>query len=370
MKRQFLKMCTCIWKGKIMAIRSSPKIQWVNLMVALIVLFTSSSTKAQDENIRPLADAGLSRYAGPDPIVLDGTHSYDPDSSNALSYEWRQISGPSVVIIDGNTATPTIAGSIQTVPGRDRTPKPQGFDQTDEVQECEFELVVSDGDLTSLPDAVKVIIVPYFGTNLVRQANPPFDPDKPTFISFGGGDCEIGVSGITISYFIDPTVFDRINALQFSEGFGPDAKSGEVWRTYYGCGDMIIVFLSRVAPDYKMPIQIRGGSTGGMPAIDAGRRLNETYHDARYAVNRVTLNDADCRGYEGYAESIAAFNNSAVDGEQCWVDNQLSALGNFYPDVLNIGFEQVDHMLPRWWYLGTSANPELNEFNHGVVGGA
>ena len=128
----------------------------------------------------PIADAGLSRFVGQDPIVLDGTGSYDPDDSGTLSYTWRQISGPSVIIINGNTATPTIAGSMIPGTGRDLTPKPAGFLQTDEVQECEFELVVSDGELTSMPDTVKVIIVPNFGENFMRHANPPFDPNKPT----------------------------------------------------------------------------------------------------------------------------------------------------------------------------------------------
>ena len=82
---------------------------------------------------------------------------------------------------------------------------------------------------------------------------------------------------------------------------------------------MIIVYLSSVAPDYKMPIQASGVSTGGQPAVDLGTRLNLTYQDARYAVNRVTLLDAgiNCRSYKDYSESIAAFIASHVDGEQC-----------------------------------------------------
>ena len=141
--------------------------KWLNgyrmklaLAGCVIAQFALNPVSIQAQDGRPIADAGSSRYAGPDPIVLDGTRSYDPDSSGSLSYTWRQISGPSVVIIDANTPTPTIAGSIQPNPGRDPTPKPQGFPQTEGVQECEFELVVSDGELASVPDIVKVIIVP------------------------------------------------------------------------------------------------------------------------------------------------------------------------------------------------------------------
>lgn len=33
------------------------------------------------EGVPPIANAGLSRYAAQDPVVLDGTDSYDPDNS-------------------------------------------------------------------------------------------------------------------------------------------------------------------------------------------------------------------------------------------------------------------------------------------------
>jgi hypothetical protein len=115
----------------------NPKKWWtIPMAIALVALLVLSPNKAQAQDGRPVADAGLSRYAGPEPVVLDGTDSYDPDSSGQLSYTWRQISGPSVVIIDENTATPTIAGSIQPGTGRDPTPKATGFPQTEEVQEC------------------------------------------------------------------------------------------------------------------------------------------------------------------------------------------------------------------------------------------
>ena len=88
-------------------------------------------------NQTPVADAGLPRYAGADAVILDGTGSYDPDNSGLLLYAWQQISGPSVEISDADSATPTISGIIQT----------------DEIQECEFELVVWDSESTSLPDS-------------------------------------------------------------------------------------------------------------------------------------------------------------------------------------------------------------------------
>ncbi len=86
-----------------------------NLTLALFITVLASATiSLGSEGEPPIADAGLSRYAAQDPVVLDGTDSFDPDNSGLLSYTWRQIAGPSVVIIDTNTATPTISGFVQT----------------------------------------------------------------------------------------------------------------------------------------------------------------------------------------------------------------------------------------------------------------
>jgi len=326
---------------------------------------------------KPIADAGLPRYAAQDPVVLDGTGSYDPDNAGTLSYTWRQKSGPSVIIIDGNTPTPTIAGSMQPGTGRDPTPKPGDFTQTDTIQECEFELVVSDGELTSMPDTVKVIIVPDFGENTLRLANDSFDLNKPTCVWFWGGDC---ISGVPFQggWSTEPDWLNKTNIIEFSNGYEPDANyiPGDVdaLRTYYRCGDMIIVFLSSVAPDYKMPIQTMGFSTGGQPAIDVGIYLNLTYADARYAVNRVTLLDA--RACRDFSESIPQFLDSAVDGEQCWIDNHRGGTDgpfpswpSFYPNVLRIG-SSLSHTDVPTWYVNSLTNNDMNKFNLGVVGGA
>jgi len=331
----------------------------VCFVVFVIMAGSAQLADADDfEGMRPIADAGTPRYVDTDPVSLDGTGSYDPDSSGPLSYSWRQIAGPPTTIKDANTATPIV----------------NGFVQTNEIQECEFELVVSDGELTSQPDTVKVIIVPDLGDSTWKLENPPFDPDKPTIIYFDGGDCLTG--GGT---WDRPSWLAKANLISFYglEGPGnippnyvPDSAARP--PTYYRCGDIIIAYLSSVAPDYKQPIQTMGFSTGGQPAVDVGIRLNATYRDARYAVNRVTLEDASmsCRSYENYSDSIAAFIASSVDGEQCWLDNYVSQQADFYPNVLNVGFEQVDHILALWWYDSSWTNVELNKFNNGVVAGA
>ena len=354
-------------------------------MLAILVFalgLTVEVMNATTTNQAPIADAGLLRYAGPDPIVLDGTGSYDPDNSGLLSYAWRQIDGPSVIIKDANAATPTIGGFMQPGVGRDPTPTLGGFTQTDVIQECEFELLVSDGELTSIPDTVKVIIVPDFVSNSFQQENPPFDAEKPTIIYFGGGDCTNGLAVDGLSPFT-PAWLSRANIIYFPDGYRPDSGGGE--RTYYKYGDMIIAYLSAVAPDYKQPIQTIGWSTGGQPAVDVGIHLNLNYADARYAINRVTFFDAlrYCRRH--YSESISTFLGSSVDGEQCWADAYVSATSGgegfvagppFQENVLNVGFPDATgswyqcHILASGWYANSLVLDEMNEFNHGVVAGA
>jgi parallel beta-helix repeat protein len=294
-------------------------------------------------NRAPIADAGLPRYTTRDPVALDGSESFDPDRFGQLTYQWRQVSGPSVDIADENTATPTISG----------------FSQTNAIQKCEFELTVSDGDLNGPPDTVEVIIVPDFTGNDLVQVNPPFEPNKPTIVAFGGGDCVMGVAMV----FSDPADwYAKANFLTIGS-YGPP---------YYQYGDALITYLSSVAPNYTQPIQTIGFSTGNMPAIDVAVRLNETYADARFAVNRISLLDAACRDF---SDDIAKLLAGSVDGERCWIDNYYATAGRFYPGTLNIRFPAppAEHSTPFVWFQ-QSNNPgggarSRPVFNGGVTAG-
>ena len=329
------------------------------ILIALFALFVlSCPAKSIAQNIPPIADAGLSRYAATDPVQLDGTVSFDPDNSGLLSYAWRQIAGQSIIITDANTANPTISG----------------FVQTSEIQECEFELLVSDGELTSLPDAVKVIIVPTFSASTTfQQKNPPFDPNKPTVIFFGGGNCVTGKSSWNSTKWAG---WDEKANIIFFPNYGPDPGGGS--RTYYRCGDMIIVYLSSVAPDYKQPIQTIGFSTGGDPAIDVGIHLNRVYRDARYAVNRMTELDTGCRifqqGWDFYFDIVDLLLTSSVDGEQCWIDfydggERPPHLTFALRDILSVSLG-LSHGGVRNWYRNSLTGNDMNKFNSGVVAGA
>ncbi len=296
-----------------------------------------------DDGYLPVADAGLPVYTTGDPVSLDGSSSYDPDNSGTLEYQWQQISGPPVDIVDSNTAAPTISG----------------FVQTDSLQICEFQLVVHDGQYESLPDTANVIIIPSTsGTTMRLENHDPFDPNKPTVIYFGGGDC-INGSG---NWNSDPWE-EKANVLSFS--YGPDGSTE--FPTYNKCGDIIIAYLSSVAPHYNRPIQTMGHSTGGQPTVDAAKHINMTYQDPRYAVNRVTLLDGRCRDYSA---SIIEYIGSAVDGEQCWVDTYEGTGPYFYSGILNVQVAVGNHGAPPQWYKNSLTTPAMNVFNDGLVAGA
>jgi hypothetical protein len=241
-------------------------------------------------NHAPVAIAGPSRYVASGSVTLDGTGSYDPDVQGVLTYQWRKVSGPAVTLTGTNTSKLVVSGLAPTTA----------------IQKCVFELVVSDGNLTSVPSSVTVTIVRNYGSNTLRLTNPPFDPAKPTFVAFGGGNCNTG-SGMNFGGVWG----EQANWITV-DSYGP---------AYFRYGDMLMVYLSSVAPDYKQPIQTIGFSTGNLPAMEVAWYVNTTYQDARYAVNRVSLLDAVC---SNLSLRVAQFHTNRIDGEQGWVDNYIS----------------------------------------------
>lgn len=290
----------------------------------------------------PVAEAGLPRYATTGSVMLDGGDSTDPDASGPLGYSWKQVSGPALTLVDANTVTPTVSGFARGgLPVR-----------------CGFELVVSDGLYSSLPDTVEVVVLPARGASTLRLENASFDPNKPTVVFFGGGDCITGGGSWSSADWMA-----KANIITWT--YSPDSTSGDL--RYDRCGDILLGYLSSVAPDYRQPIQTMGHSTGGQPAIDVAKYLNRVYHDRRYAVNRVTFLDARCRDY---GLSVAEYLASPVDGEQCWIDTYEGTGPYFYPDILNVQVAENDHGFPPTWYKASLTNPAMNQFNGGVVGGA
>ena len=93
-------------------------------------------------NIGPVADAGTDiSTSGGASVSLDGTGSADGDG-DTLTYAWVQTSGPAVTLSDASAAAPSFTAPAATT----------------SVQTLAFELVVSDGIVSSLADSVSVTI--------------------------------------------------------------------------------------------------------------------------------------------------------------------------------------------------------------------
>lgn len=284
-------------------------------------------------NQAPVADAGSSRYAGTDPVQLDGTGSYDPNAGDVLSYAWTQAGGPAVTITNGDTSTPMISGFVQTT----------------SVQTCQFEVLVNDGQSNSLADTVEVIIVPIFPGPEVASSELPFDVNKPTLFTVNRPD--------SIWFWRD-----LLNNVVTSY-YGTE--------TYRDFANKFIVFMSKEAPNYNQAIQMGGESAAGGLALQIAIYLNNTYKDPRYAVNRLTLLDAAGSSASGALN----FLNSRIGNEQCWIDNYISAIPTFLPGALNIKFPMppADHSTPFYWYWFNSFEPSTwttDMFNNGLTGGA
>jgi hypothetical protein len=283
----------------------------------------------------PVADAGPARYVATNSVTLDGTGSYEPDGYGTLTFQWKQVSGPTVTLTGANTAAPLVSG----------------FKPTNTLQRCAFELVVSDGYLSSQPANVTVTIVPKFGANALSLVNPPFDPARPTFVAFNGGNCYTGV-GMSFG-----GVWEQMANWITVASYAPP------YDTY---GDMLMVFLSSVAPNYQQPIQTIGWSTGNLPGMEIAWYVNATYKDARYAVNRVALLDAVC---QNPLNRVRAFNANPVAGEQCWVDNYISNDPGYSPASVVPGTLNVVCRPPRQhsYPPDTYASSSLQYTNGGLV---
>lgn len=280
--------------------------------------------------VPPIADAGLPRYTDDRDVHLDGTSSVNPNSSEPLVYAWKQLGttifGSPVKMGGEDTATPTL--SVIKRPSTHQT--------------LTFELTVSCGELTSAPSTVDVHLVPQRGNRPLSLENETFDPEKPTIVAFGGGNCDSG-GQLSLGDHWHP------HANLISGTFTRDSKSSSDAPTYIGYGDQLIVMLSELAPHYSQPIQVIGFSTGNMPAFDVALQFNTLYKDPRFGINRITMLDSACRDFQPNIEELLA---EPCVGDLFWIDNYYSAFGRLRDGVYNIEFPNPPaiHDTPGGWY--------------------
>jgi hypothetical protein len=97
----------------------------------------------ENVNHAPTAAAGASQTKNEGVLVrLDGSRSSDPDG-DPLSYHWRQVAGPALVISDSSNVTLTLVAPQIGPAGKSLV----------------FELIVNDGFVDSVPSIVTITVV-------------------------------------------------------------------------------------------------------------------------------------------------------------------------------------------------------------------
>ena len=187
-------------------------------------------------NSAPTAEAGADRtlrdVAPGTEVVLDGTGSSDPDG-DTLSYAWRQVSGPSVTLVGADTAQPRFTypaqarprlGVVEAAKGAKAPVDPKGQPADTLV----FELVVSDGTLTSSPDTVSIVI----NTNLAPTAEAG---EVQEVFGLGSGDT-VQLDG-TGSSDPDGDALTYLWSVTTGSATLSDATAARPTLTYTGDGD-------------------------------------------------------------------------------------------------------------------------------------
>ncbi|VFQ44461.1 PKD domain-containing protein [Desulfoluna butyratoxydans] len=185
------------------------------------------------ENQPPVADAGPDRTAREgEPVSLSGVNSSDPDNDPIASYRWEQLDGPSVELIDANTA---VAGFTAPDVG------PSGGSLT-------FKLTVTDS--RGLAATAQTVI------NVIFVNQPPVADAGPDQTLTSGGTVTLSAAGSS-----DPD--NGIASFAWSQTLGPPAAISDT---------------SAVSPRVTVPDGLPDGTqltfmvtvtdTGGLTATD------------------------------------------------------------------------------------------------------
>ncbi len=219
-------------------------------------------------NQKPVADAGMDQVTQvPTFIFLDATESYDPDPTDELTYQWTQIEGADVVLIDANSAMPhfecTEGGIIV------------------------FELIVNDGFEDSLPATVRITTV---AVTLNQQVvDVGIGNSDPHFYPGISGSRVVFATGSSWHETWDIKVKDlNTEEITVFSGGGIDTQpkiDGDivVWAGGSNGYDYYIynnIFAANIATGKQTTLRwTSGGTAYGRPAVSGNKVVWLRYHD-------------------------------------------------------------------------------------------
>jgi hypothetical protein len=145
---------------------------------------TASVTVNVNAAVKPVANAGVNQTVSSGAAVsLDGRGSFDPNGL-PLSFQWIQVAGPPVTLVNGTTATPSFVAPTLTAGSPAAT--------------IAFQLIVSDAFNSSIPGLVTVTVLP--GVDQITITNVTYRIGKQRL------DVSATSSVATASLFLlDPT---------------------------------------------------------------------------------------------------------------------------------------------------------------------
>ncbi|WP_157936017.1 PKD domain-containing protein [Paracoccus zhejiangensis] len=148
---------------------------------------TIQITVTPPPNTPPTASAGPGQtLASGASAMLDGSASSANDAGQTLTYLWTQTDGPTVVLSDATSATPSF--TAPTVP------------VTGPMEMLVFCLVVNDGIATSAPNMVRITVTAEPNTPPTADAGPPQTVASGSTVTLDAGASSANDTGQSLTY--------------------------------------------------------------------------------------------------------------------------------------------------------------------------
>jgi len=292
----------------------TPDIAVVNFESNTVVMYVNLT---EVDNGPPIADAGnnIIVTAGQN-VALDGTRSSDPNG-DPLTYEWTQTEGPEVTLSDATAARPQFTAPDVT-----------------NYTALEFRLMVSDGEFTSNPAAVRVTVQPA-DIVPVADAGPDMQVDESDLVELDGtGSSDPNGQPLTFSWTqtsgVDVLLSDPASAT-------PSFTAPAVTAISVLAFELVVSDGTNQSPPDTVSITVMN-SVNEPPVADAGSDVEV------YAGDSVVLDGTVSSDPNG---DTLTYMWTQISGSQVEIDNPELAQPQFIsPDVTStesLSFQLVVH---------------------------